>query len=88
MAPVPWMRLPAMWRITSWPNLRSQHALRRDLGISRGDADDVAPGDLAIEAEQQVGRGQMKEMHGVRLHDLTVVHQSAQLFGGRGQRAE
>ena len=42
--------------------------------------------ELAVEAEQQVGRGEMEEMQRVRLQDLAVVHQAAQLLGGRRQR--
>ena len=70
------------------PELARQHALLGEIGEGGGDADDVALGDLALEAEQQVGRGEMEEVQRVRLHDLPVMQQAAQLLGGRGQRAD
>ena len=70
------------------PELARHHALHREIRKRRGDADDVALGDLALEAEQQVGRGEMEEMQRMRLHDLPVMEQTAQLLGRRGQGAE
>ena len=49
------------------------------------DADDVALLDRRVEAEQQIGRGKVEEVQGVRLEDLTVVHQPAHLLAGRRQ---
>ncbi len=43
------------------PEFAGQHALSREIGIGAGDADDVALGDLAGEAKQQVGRGRWKK---------------------------
>ena len=83
--PVPCTRLPAVMRITSWPYLRSSTPFLAVSGCGGDDADDVALGDVGVEAEQQVGRGQMEEMQRVRLQDLAVVHQAADLLGGRRQ---
>ena len=82
------MRFPAIWRDDFLPELAGQHALLGEIGERRGDADDVALGDLALEAEQEIGRGEMEEMQRVRLHDLAVMQQAAQLLRGRRQRAE
>ena len=82
------MRLPAMWRDDFLPELARHDALHGEIGKGRGDADDVALGDLALEAEQEIGRGEMEEVQRVRLHDLPVVQQAAQLLGRRRQRAD
>ena len=74
--------------MTSCPNLRGQHALPGEIGKGAGDADDVALADLAVEAEQQVGRGEVEEMQRMRLQDLPVMHQPPQLFRRRRQRPE
>ena len=63
--------------------LSQQHAALCRLRVRRGDADDVALGYLAVEAEQQVRRTEIEEMQRVRLQDLAVVHQPAYLFRGR-----
>ena len=84
-APVPWTRLPAVMRITSWPNLRSSTPLLGDLRVVLDHADDVAPGDR-VEAEQQVRRGQVEEVQGMGLQGLPVVHQAAHLLGAGGDR--
>ena len=65
------------------PELAQQHALPRRLRMGLRDGDDVAPRGVAVEPEQQVGRAQMEEVQGVRLQDLAVVHQPADLLGGR-----
>jgi hypothetical protein len=62
-----------------------QHALARQLRVLGGEADDVAAGRLGVEAEQQVGRGEVEEMQRVGLQHLAVVHQPADLLGGRRQ---
>ena len=64
-----------------------QHALFGDVGVIGGDADDIAPRRLAVETKQQIRRGEMEEMHGVRLQNLAIMHQPPQLFGGRRQMA-
>ena len=64
--------------------LAQQDAFLGDVGVFLRHADDVAPTDLGVEAEQQVGRGQVEEVQRVRLQDLAVVHQAAHLVGGRG----
>ena len=70
------------------PELARHDAALGEIGEGRGDADDVALGDLALEAEQQVGRGEMKEVQRMRLHDLAVVQQAPQLLRRRRQRSE
>jgi len=60
--------------------LAQQHALLRHIRILGGDAHDVAPGHVGIEAEQQVRRRQVEEMQGVGLQDLAIVHEPAQLL--------
>jgi HAMP domain-containing protein len=65
--------------------LAQQHALLRDVGVLGRHADDVAAGDVGVEAEQQVGRGEVEEVQRVRLQDLPVVHQAADLLG-RGRK--
>ena len=70
------------------PELARHDALYGNIGEGRGDADDVALGDLALEAEQQVGRREVEEMQRMRLHDLAVVQQPAQLLRRRRQRTE
>ena len=68
--------------------LAREHALLGEFRESCGDADDVALGDLALEAEQEIGRRQMEEMQRVRLHQLPVVQQATQFLGGRRQGPE
>ena len=66
--------------------LAQHHALARGLGVGHRDADDVALRDVGVEAEQQVGRGQVEEVQRVALHDLAVVHQAADAVGRLGHR--
>ncbi len=66
--------------------LAGQNALLGEIRKGGGDAQDVALGDFALEAEQQVRRRKMKEMQRVGLDDLAVMQQAAQLLRGRGQR--
>ncbi len=54
-----------------------------DLGEALHHADDVAFRDGRLEAEQQVGRGQVEEVHRVGLQHLPVVHQAAHLVRRR-----
>ncbi len=68
------------------PELAGHDTLLRKIGKRLRDADDVALSHLALEAEQEVGRGEMEEVQRVRLHDLPVVEQAAQLLGGRRER--
>ena len=88
MTPVPWMRFAGDVGDDFLPELAGHDALHGEIRKGRGDADDVALGDLALEAEQEIGRGEMEEVQRVRLHHLPVVQQAAQLLGGRRQRAE
>jgi hypothetical protein len=46
-------------------------------------ADDVAPRRIGVEAEQHVGRGEMKEAQRMRLRDLAAMQQLPQLRRGR-----
>ena len=46
---------------------------------------DVALLDRRVETEQEVGGGEIEEVQGVRLEDLSVVHQAAHLLAGRRQ---
>ena len=70
------------------PELARHDALDGKIGEGLGDADDVAFGDLAFEAEQQIGRREVKEVQRMRLHHLTVVQQAPQLLRRRRQRTE
>ena len=56
-----------------------------DLGKGFDHADDVALRDRRLEAEQQVGRGQMEEVERVGLQHLAVMHQPPHLLGRRRQ---
>ncbi len=58
-------------------------AVAGQLRVGLGDAEDVALGGIGVEAEQQVGRGQVEEAEGVGLDDLGQVHQPAQVGPGR-----
>ena len=55
-----------------------------DFGEGFDHADDVALRDGRLEAQQQVGRGQVEEVKRVRLQHLAVVHQPPQLCGRDG----
>ena len=66
----------------SWPNLRSATPARAMSGFSSIEAEDVAARRVGIEAQQQVGRGEVEEAEGVRLHELRAVDQLAQLDAG------
>ena len=70
------------------PELAGHDSLHGEIGESRGDPDDVALGDLALKAQQEIGRGEMEEMQRVGLHDLPIVQQAAQLLRRRRQRPE
>ena len=85
MAPVPWIFLPAVALMISWPNLRIRTPWTARSLCFEGDADDVPDGRVGVRAEEEVGRGQMEEVEGVRLEHLAVVHQPAHLLGGRRQ---
>ena len=85
MAPVPWIFLPAVALMISWPYLRIITPCTASSGILGGHADDVAHGRVGVEAEQQVRRAQVEEVQGVRLEHLPVVHQPAHLLGRRRQ---
>ncbi len=67
--------------------LAGQHSHARQIGKGGGDAEHIAFRDLALEAKQQIRRGQMEEVQRVRLNHLPVVEQPAQFFCGRGERA-
>ena len=88
MTPVPWMRLPAIWRMTSWPNLRVSTPCLARSGKAAATPMMLRLRDLALEAEQEVGRGEMEEVQRVRLDDLPVVQQPAQLLRRRRQGPE
>ena len=64
------------------PELAQQDALACDVRVRGGDADDVAPRCIAVKAEKQVGRGQVKKVQCMRLHHLPVVHQAAHGLSG------
>ena len=68
----------------SWPNCRSRIPPRASSRSCRDQAEEVPPGRVAVEAEEQV-RGELrwKKLSGVRLDDLAEVHQPAELHGGR-----
>ncbi len=63
------------------------HAFQARFGKARiaQHTDDIAVGGVILEAEQQIGRGQVKEMQGVGLQSLAQMHQPAQLLGRRGE---
>ena len=60
------------------PELPQPDAAAREVRLHLQQAEDVALGRVRIEAQQQIGRGQMEEAQGMRLQDLPVVHQAAQ----------
>ena len=57
----------------SCPYLRSATALRASSRIRLDHPDDVADRGIGVKAQQQVGRGQVEEMHGMGLDDLAHV---------------
>ena len=61
----------------------SFYTAQRLFGVGAHHGQDVALGTRAVEAEQQIGRGQIKEVQGVRLQDLAVVQQPPQLLRRR-----
>ena len=61
-------------------------AVASELRVVGGDAEEVAPGRVGVEAEQQVGRREVEEAEGVGLHDLGQVHDPAQLQGSLRRR--
>ena len=65
----------------SWPNLRRAMPARARSGLLFDQAEDVAARGVGIEAQQQVGRGEVEEAERVRLHELRAVDQLAQLDG-------
>ena len=67
------------------PELAQQHAALGGFRVLHRHANDVALGDVAVETEEQIGRTEVEEMQRMRLQHLAVVHQAAQLFGGRRQ---
>jgi hypothetical protein len=58
-----------------------------DLGLGLDQAEHVALGGVAVEAEQQVGGAEVEERQRVRLQDLAEVHHPAQAPGG-GRRLD
>ncbi len=62
-----------------------QHAALGRFRMGHGDADDVALGHIAVEAEEQVRRTEVEEVQRVRLQHLAVVHQATHLFRRRRQ---
>ena len=56
-------------------------AVERQLGILFRDAEDVALCRIGVHAEQQVGRGKMKQAERMRLRDLREPEDAAQLVG-------
>ena len=70
------------------PELAGEHALPGEIGEGRRDPNDVAFGDFALEAEQEIGRREMEEVQRVRLHQLAIMQEAAQLLRRRRQRAE
>ena len=66
-----------------WPNARSRMPPRASSGLAFARPKMWRCSGGAVEAEQQIGRAQVKEAQGMRLHDLGQVQQPAQLFGGR-----
>ena len=72
------------------PILAQPHALPSDVGVIRHHPPDIAVSGGIVEIEQEIWRGQMKKMHGVRLQRLAIMHQPADLLGGRRdfQRAD
>ena len=76
-----WMRLPASHSMICWPNWRRRMPSRASVGMALHHAEDVARGGVGIHAEEQVGRRQIEEAEGVRLHDLRQVEDAAQARG-------
>jgi hypothetical protein len=68
----------------SWPNLRRLTALTASSGLAWIRPTTLRVAGSAVEAQQQVGAGQLEEVHAVALDDLAHVHQLAQQEAGRG----
>ncbi len=64
--------------MTCKPELAQLDAGARQLGIGLDHTDDVAGGGIGVHAQQQVGRGEIEEAEGMRLHELRAVHDLAQ----------
>ena len=62
--------------MSSWPNLRRPMPARASSGFVFDQAEDVAAGGVAIETEQEVGRGEVEEAERVALHELRAVDSS------------
>ena len=80
MAPVPWIFLPAVASMISCPNLRIRTARRPSSGFSRITSKMLRLLGRRLEAEQQVGRGEVEEMQHMALHHLPVMHQPPHLL--------
>ena len=83
IAPVPWIFLPAVALMISWPYLRIMTPCTARSGYLPATPMTLRMAGVGVEAEQQVGRGQVEEVQRVGLEDLPVVHQPAHLLGGR-----
>ena len=68
------------------PKLAQTDSVEREFGILLGDAKYVAFRRVGIHAEEQIGRGKVKETERVGLRHLRQSEDAAQFFGGRGMR--
>ncbi len=83
--PVPCTRLPAVMRITSWPYLRSSTPFLAISGCAATTPTMLRWATSEPKPNSRSGEDEVEEVQGVRLQDLAVVHQAADLFRGRRQ---
>jgi hypothetical protein len=62
------------------PELAHQDRAAAKLGVFLDHLEDIALLGRRAEAEQQIGRGEVKEMQHMALHHLSVMHQPAHLL--------
>ena len=68
--------------------LPHQHGAAAELRLFAQHLEDVALRGRGLEAEQQVGCGEMKEVQHVALHHLAIMHQPPHLLGRRRQHID
>ena len=83
IAPVPWIFLPAVALMISWPYLRIITPWTASSGYLAATPMTLRIAGSASKPNSRSGRDQVEEVQRVRLEDLPVVHQPAHLLGRR-----
>ena len=65
------------------PELAQMNAVARQFRLLLENSKQISLGGICVHAQKQVGRGQIKEAQGVRLHHLRQTKNAAQFVGGR-----